>query len=97
VGEYSDYASKPRHDSIGPNAGTVAPYKTPQDEFTGSGLANGAGGSTCVYLYRTNGKALGAGGVRQEVPEYYYCHEGGGISQSTVGTMLKFLSKTGLQ
>jgi hypothetical protein len=97
VGEYTDYASKPQADSLGPNAGTVAPFKTPQDEFTGTELSSGKGGHTCVYLYRTNGKAIGAGGTRQEAPEYYYCHAGGGISQSTVTTMLKYLSKTGLK
>lgn len=97
VGDYADYASKPRADSLGPNAGTVAPYKTPQDEFTGAGISGGAGGNTCVYLYRTNGKAIGAGGTRQETPDYYYCHAGSGISQSSVTTMLKYLSKMGLR
>jgi hypothetical protein len=97
VGDYTDYASKPQSDSLGPNAGMVAPHKTPSDEFSGTGMSNGLPGNTCVYLYRTNGKAMGAGGVRQEVPEYYYCHAGGGISQSTVTAMLKYLSKTGLK
>jgi hypothetical protein len=97
VGDYTDYASKPRPDSLGPNAGTVASHQTPNDEFTGSGTSNGAAGNTCVYLYRTNDKALGAGGTRHAVPEYYYCHAGGGISQSTVSAMLKYLSKTGLK
>jgi hypothetical protein len=94
VGEYTDYASKPQADSLGPNAGAVAPFKTPQDEFTGAGISGVKGGNTCVYLYRTNGKAIGA---REVAPEYYYCHAGGGISQSTVTTMLKYLSKTGLK
>jgi len=97
VGDYSDYASKPQADSLGPNAGMVAPHRTPSDEFSGAGTSNGLAGSTCVYLYRTNGKAMGTGGAREEVPEYYYCHEGGGISQSTVTAMLKYLSKTGLR
>jgi hypothetical protein len=97
VGEYADYASKPRLTDLGPNAGTVGPYKTPTDEFTGSGTSNGLPGNTCVYLYRTNGKTMGAGGARQEAPEFYYCHGGGGISQSTVTTMLKYLSKIGLR
>jgi hypothetical protein len=97
VGEYTDYASKPQADSLGPNAGAVAPFKTPQDEFTGAGISGVKGGNTCVYLYRTNGKAIGAGGAREVAPEYYYCHAGGGISQSTVTTMLKYLSKTGLK
>jgi hypothetical protein len=97
VGDYTDYASKPQADSLGPNAGMVAPHKTPSDEFSGTGTPNGLPGNTCVYLYRTNGKAMGAGGARIEVPEYYYCHAGGGISQSTVTTMLKYLSKTGLK
>ena len=97
VGEYADYASKPQQEGHGPNSATVAPYKAPHDEFTGSGISNGLGANTCVYLYRMNGTAIGAGGGRQEVPEYYYCHEGSGISQSTITTMLKYLSKTGLQ
>lgn len=97
VGEYTDYASKPQPNSLGPNAGTVAPYQTPHDEFTGAGAASGLSGDTCVYLYRTDGKALGAGGARQEAPEYYYCHAGSGLSQSTATTMLKYLSKTGLK
>jgi hypothetical protein len=97
VGEYTDYASKPQVDSLGPNAGTVAPHITPSDEFSGTGSSKGVPGNTCVYLYRTNGKALGAGGARQEAPEYYYCHAGSGISQSTATTMLKYLSKTGLK
>jgi hypothetical protein len=97
VGEYTDYASKPQADSLGPNAGTVAPFKTPQDEFTGAGISGVKGGDTCVYLYRTDGKAIGEGGARKVAPEYYYCHAGGGISQSTVTTMLKYLSKTGLK
>jgi hypothetical protein len=97
VGEYADYASKPRPTGLGPNAGTVAPYKAPHDEFTGAGTSDGIGGNTCVYLYRTNGKAMGAGGARQEAPEFYYCHAGGGISQSAVTTMLKYLSKIGLR
>lgn len=97
VGDYTNYASKPLPESLGPNAAKVAPYRTPHDEFTGSGLSDPLAGNTCVYLYRTNGKAMGAGGARQEVPEYYYCHTGGGISQSTVTTMLKYLSKIGLR
>jgi hypothetical protein len=97
VGQYSDYASKPQPTGLGPNSGTAAPYKAPSDEFTGSGTSNGPSGNTCVYLYRTNGKASGAGGARQEAPEFYYCHAGGGISQSAVTTMLKYLSKTGLR
>jgi hypothetical protein len=97
VGEYTDYASKPQVDSLGPNAGTVAPHRTPSDEFSGTGSSKGVPGNTCVYLYRTNGKALGTGGARQEAPEYYYCHAGSGISQSTATTMLKYLSKTGLK
>jgi hypothetical protein len=96
VQEYSGYASKPQGDSLGPNAGTVAPYRTPHDEFTGSEMSNGLSGNTCVYLYRTNGKAMGEGGTRQEAPDYYYCHAGGSMSQSAVTTMLKYLTKTGL-
>jgi len=96
VGEYSGYASKPQPNGLGPNAGTVAPFRTPHDEFSGSEMSDGLSGNTCVYLYRTNGKALGAGGTRQVAPDYYYCHAGGGMSQSTVTTMLKYLTKTGL-
>lgn len=96
VGQYADYASKPLPESLGPNASKVSPYKTPHDEFTGSGMSDGASGYTCVYLYRTNGKSLAEGGIRQEAPDYYYCHAGGGISQSTVTTMLKYLAKSGL-
>jgi hypothetical protein len=59
--------------------------------------SNGLPGYACIYFYRTNGKTMGAGGARKEAPEYYYCQGGSGISQSTVSTMLKYLSKTGLQ
>jgi hypothetical protein len=96
VGQYADYASKPLPESLGPNAAKVSPYKTPHDEFTGSGMSDSLAGNTCVYLYRTNGKSLAEGGIRQEAPDYYYCHAGGGISQSTVTTMLKYLAKSGL-
>ena len=96
VQEYSDYASKPQSSGLGPNAGKVAPYQTPHDEFTASGMPDDPSANTCVYLYRTNGKALGEGGKRQEAPDYYYCHAGGGMSQSAVTTMLKYLAKTGL-
>jgi hypothetical protein len=96
VGEYVDYASKPTPESQGINAAKVSPHQTPTDEFSGSGISDSLAGNTCVYLYRTNGKAMDAGGARQEFPEYFYCHAGGGISQSTVGTMLKYLTKAGL-
>ena len=94
---YNDYASQPQADSLGPNAGRVASYKTPQNELDIAGMQNGVSGNTCVYLYRTNGKGIGEGGMRQEAPYFYYCHAGGGISQSTVTTMLKYLTKTGLR
>jgi len=96
VQEYSGYASKPQASDLGPNAGKVAPYQAPNDEFTASGMPDDPSANTCVYLYRTNGKALGEGGKRQEAPDYYYCHAGSGMSQSAVTTMLKYLAKTGL-
>jgi hypothetical protein len=94
---YNDYASKPQPDSLGPNTGTVAPYKTPHNELEIAGMQNGVSGNTCVYVYRTSGKGIGEGGMRQEAPDFYYCHAGSGISQSTVTTMLKYLTKAGLR
>jgi hypothetical protein len=97
VGEYVDFAGKPTPESQGINAAKVSPHQTPTDEFSGAGMSDIVGGNTCVYLYRTNVKAMDAGGARLAIPEYYYCHVGGGISQSTVTTMLKYLNKIGLK
>jgi len=93
---YNDYATKAQPSSLGPNAGTVPPRQTPHNELEVAGMANGAAGYTCAYLYRGNGKGMGQGGAQKGFPEYYYCHLGTGISESTVATMLKFLDKNGL-
>jgi hypothetical protein len=93
---YNNYATKPQADALGPGAPKLSTYQTPSNELEVAGMTNGGSGSTCVYFYRTDGKGIGEGGIRQATPEYYYCHEGSGISQSTVSTLLKFLAKSGL-
>jgi hypothetical protein len=96
IQDYTGYSSKPQSSDLGPNAGRHAPSGAPNDEFSAAGIGDDPAASTCVYLFRTNGKPLGDGGKRLETPDYFYCHQGSGIAQSTAGTMLKSLSKSGL-
>ncbi|HXY24235.1 MAG TPA: hypothetical protein VEI73_06260 [Candidatus Acidoferrum sp.] len=94
---YNDYNSIAKPDSFGANAATVPGYQTSSKEFDAGGLAGGGPAYTCVYFYRTKSEGSAGAGTRMEFPEYYYCHEGADISQSTVTTMLKYLEKAGLR
>ncbi|MBZ5528089.1 MAG: hypothetical protein LAN71_09340 [Acidobacteriia bacterium] len=96
IQDYAGHSGKPQSSDLGPGAGRKLPSGAPSDEFSSAGLGDDDAASTCVYLFRTNGKPLGEGGKRLETPDYFYCHQGSGIAQSTVGTMLKSLGKTGL-
>lgn len=96
VQDYSGYSSKPQMSDLGPGAGRKLPSGAPNDELSSSGMSEDLSASTCVYLFRTNGKPLGSGGLRLATPDYFYCHSGSGIAQSTTGTLFKFLSKSGL-
>jgi len=60
------------------------------DEFDAAGSANDSSVYACVFLFRAQGAA------RQATPEYYYCHSASSL-KSSLGTMLKFLTKQGVQ
>lgn len=92
---YNDYNSIPKPESFGGNAATVPGYQTSQREFDAAGLGGGPA-YTCAYVYGTKSEGSGGAAARMEFPEYYYCHEGADVSQSTVTTMLKHLDKAGL-
>jgi hypothetical protein len=94
--EYGQSTTVRQQDSgIGPNGPTFSPQlrePNPQ-ELSGLGLSDAAA-NTCAYVYRTNGKPLGQGGLRQDAPDYYYCKSGGIVPRSAVTTMLKYLAQT---
>jgi hypothetical protein len=96
IQDYTGYSGKAQSSDLGPGAGKKLPSGAPSDEFSSAGIGDDPSASTCVYFFRTNGKPLGDGGKRLETPDFFYCHQGSGIAQSTAGTMLKSLSKTGL-
>jgi hypothetical protein len=94
--EYKQSTTVRQQDSaIGPNAATFSPgVREPNtQELSGMGSSEAAA-NTCAYVYRTNGRPLGQGGMRLDAPDYYYCKSGGIVPRSAVTTMLKYLGKT---
>lgn len=92
---------------VGPNAATYSPtaHESRPDELNGMGGSSDPSAHTCTYLYRTTGTPPVATtsastpptGTAMTQPDLYYCHSAGEMPRSAVGTMLKYLAKTGLQ
>jgi hypothetical protein len=98
--EYEQISSvRAQDNSVGPNAGSYSPtaHESRPDELNGLGGSGSTDDYVCTYLFRTNGAPLGQGGTRQPAPDYYYCHSGADTPRSALTTMMKYLSKNGLQ
>ena len=91
--EYGQSASAQQQDAaVGPNAGMAQVGAANSQEMNGMGGNSGSrpGTYTCSYFYRAQG------GIRQQIPDYYYCVSGEGVPRSAAGAMLKYLAGTSL-
>ncbi len=91
--EYGQSASAQQQDAaVGPNAGMAQVRAANSQEMNGMGGTGGSrpGTYTCSYFYRAQG------GVRQPIPDYYYCVSGEGVPRSAAGAMLKYVAGTNL-
>jgi len=89
--QYSQTAGQPQGEGLGPGGhpGNSTGHNSVTDEFAAGSSSNDPSVYACVYLYRAQGSA------RQSVPVYYYCHAASSL-KSSLGTMLKYISKQGL-
>lgn len=95
--EYEQLSAVRQQDAaVGPNAATYSPtaHESRPDELNGMDGSSDPSAHTCTYLYRTTGAP--APGTAMPQPDLYYCHSAGEMPRSAVGTMLKYLAKTGL-
>jgi len=95
--QYAHNAGQAQAEGIGPGGHSAAStgHSAIGDEFDASSGASDPSVYSCVFLYRREGTAQGAGATRQAVPDLYYCHEAAGL-RSSLTTMLKYVVKQGL-
>jgi len=90
--QYTQSAGLAQPEGYGPGGhpATSTGHNAIGDEFDAAGSATDPSVYACVFVFRAQGAA------RESTPEYYYCHSASSLKLS-LGTMLKFLTKQGVQ